>query len=196
MVGVRYSRSMITSASAKPCSTSPCRTLMCLSRLPSSHVLVDVRRFGRARKLRIAHDGQRLVFHFDQFERLRGDFGVFRRDDGDRIAHVTHFIGAQHRPIGVDQAVNILAGHVFVRQHGVDAGQRLRFTGVDLQDPRVGMRRAQRAPDQHPRESQIIGEFRAPGDFVHDFLRRDRPSDSVQRRDRLRRFPGDRAVAA
>jgi len=164
-----------------------------VARLP---FLVDERRFRRVGRLRVADDGQRLVVHFDQFQGAGGGVGVVRSDDSHRVAHIAHLVGAQHRPVGVHQAVNVLAGHVFVGQHGAHAGQRFGPAGIKARDARVGVGGAQRAPDQHARENVIIGEPGPPDHLVHNLLRRDGPAHRIERGDRRARLPGDRPLAA
>jgi len=70
------SRSTITSASAKPCSTSPWRTLICLSRFAAFPPSWITGASGARAACGFVHDGQRLVCTVDQGQRLRAISGV------------------------------------------------------------------------------------------------------------------------
>ena len=50
-------------------------------------------------------------------------------------------------------------------QHQVHARMRRRLRGVDPDDARVRMRRAQQPPVQHPRQDDVVGEPRLAGDL-------------------------------
>ena len=160
-------------------------------------LLVHNRRVGLGGFNRPRDHRQRLVVHFDQFQRLRGDLFGIRRHNRHRIAHIAHFFRRQHRPIVVDQAVNVVPRNVLMGQHGVNAWERFGFAGVDARDARVRIGGAQCASVKHPLENVIVGVLGAPRDFVQHFLRRHGMSDDFQRRQLgIYAAPGDGAFAA
>ena len=52
-------------------------------------------------------------------------------DERDRLAVVAHAVGGQHGLVGELEAVGLLARHVRVGEHGVDAGHRERLGDVE-----------------------------------------------------------------
>jgi len=64
------------------------------------------------------------------------------------------------------------------RADRVDALERLGLAGVDLHDTRMGMRRAEDLPPQHPRHPRIGRVHRSAGDLVDAIgAQRTRPDD-------------------
>ena len=55
------------------------------------------RRFGRERRDRIDHGGQRAVVDLDQVERVFGEIAVRRDDDRDRLADIAHAVDRDGR---------------------------------------------------------------------------------------------------
>ena len=64
---------------------------------------------------------ERLVLDDDRPERERGLLRVLGGDDRDRLADVAHPVGREHRLVGELEPVDLLSGHVGVRQHRVHA---------------------------------------------------------------------------
>ena len=50
--------------------------------------------------------------------------GLLGGDDRDRLAEVAHAVDREHRLVAELEAVQLVAGDVLVREHGVDAGHR------------------------------------------------------------------------
>ena len=76
-------------------------------------------------------------------ERLGGD-------DRDGLAVVAHAVDREHGLVGELEPVGLRAGHVGVREHGVDAGQLQRRGDVDRDDARVRVRARSVAPCSIP----------------------------------------------
>ena len=105
--------------------------------------IVDQGSVGSQSLLRGSHHRQRLVFHLDQLQRLLGDLLRLGGDQGDGVAHVAHLVVGQHRPIGDDDAMVLVARHVFSGQDGHHTGQGFGFAGVHPQEASVGILAAQ-----------------------------------------------------
>ncbi len=101
---------------------------------------------------------QLLVVDLDQGRRAAGGLGVVRRDHRDGLALVAHPVVRQHRLVAVLEPERVRAGHVLVREHREDAGDGERGRRLDVSDPGVGVRAAQRGAPQHPVHPQVGGE--------------------------------------
>ncbi len=78
-------------------------------------------------------------------------------DDRDRLPEVAHALEGEHGLVGELEAVALLAGHVLVREHRVDAGHSGRTGRVDRGDERVRVRAANGVAPQHPRRVEVAG---------------------------------------
>ncbi len=106
------------------------------------HIFVQHRRVWFGRFLGVERHRQRLVGDFDFFERLLGDGQSIGGDGGDRVAHEAHFAARENVAVDVAAAIAHVGG-IFSGNHGVDAGDFLRFAGVDADNFRVGVLAAQ-----------------------------------------------------
>ena len=99
---------------------------MCLSRLPSSRPSWTSGDSGRRALIGSPTTGSGSYSTPIRLERLRGDVRRCppRRWRRHRPCSAPCPHRAQHRPVQMDQAVNVLAGHIAVRQDGAHAGQR------------------------------------------------------------------------
>jgi hypothetical protein len=136
---------------------------------------VQQRRVVAHRLVHVDDMGQHLVIHFDQAERLAGDGVGGGGDGGDRMAVVQHLVARQQvlgEVLGVDRRFARLgdAGrrqrHTVTDDHRLDARQRPRLVGVDRADARVGVRAAQHAAPQHPRQREVCAVIGAAGHLV------------------------------
>jgi hypothetical protein len=86
---------------------------------------------------------------------------VLGGDECDRLAEVADAVDREHRLVGKLEPVRLRAGHVDMREDGVDAGHRQRARDIDLQDPRVRVRAADGVAPEHARRDQVarIGEL-------------------------------------
>ena len=139
-----------------------------LEQVPVGTVRVQL---GRVRLQRIPRFGDRrqhIVIHADQRQRLLRDLRRLGHRQRNRVAYIAGRIGAagEDRPVVFDQAVAWVARHVYVGQHGVDAGQRARRVGVDFTNIGVGVFAAQRCAEQHAVEGIVIGVARRPRHLV------------------------------
>src|SRR3989338_6807295 len=82
------------------------------------------------------------------------DGGSLGGDGGDRVSHVTHSVTCQDVAVEISATVTHIR-RIGGRHHGVHAGQRLGFAGVDADDLRVGVLAAQNAAMQLVFEHQI-----------------------------------------
>ena len=104
---------------------------------------------------------ERLVLDPDPLGRAARLLGVLGCDQRDRLAEVADALEREHRLVRELEAVALLSRDVFVREHRVDAGRSERLAEVDLDDPRVRVRAAQRVPPEHPGGGEVarIGEL-------------------------------------
>jgi hypothetical protein len=119
----------------------------------------------------IGHRIQLLVFNRDGFRGILGDGPAFRHDGGDGLALPADMVDRncmlgcgfetlqmrEHTDPGRDHIRQLLAGH-----NGDDARQALCGTGIDRDDLRVGMGRAQEHHMRHPRQLDIADIEPAP----------------------------------
>ncbi len=104
------------------------------------------------------HRRQRLVGDLDQRRRgARGHLAVGRHR-GEHVADVAHLfaLGHERRPVGVEDAVPALAGHVLRGRHRHHAGLRERLRDVDADHPRARVRRQVQGAEQHAGGTQVV----------------------------------------
>ena len=154
----------------------------------------DVRRLGRRRILTARHhalveengvvghrlvDGhhlrQHFVAHLDRgggLARLTARGGGHR---GHRLTLVAHAV-ARHQVVGgvAHRVAGRELGEVVARDDRLDAGHRERGLGVDRDDLRVRVRRAQHVAVEHAGQDHVGGESSAAGDLV-EAIRANRP---------------------
>ena len=113
------------------------------------------------RPLGIDHGLERLVLDADRGGRASRLLRLLGRDDRHRLAEVADAVAGEHRLVGELEPVRLPAGDVVVREHGVHARQRERLGDVDLEDPRVRVRAADRAAPEHPGRVEVarVGEL-------------------------------------
>src|SRR5438067_2844417 len=123
------------------------------------NVALRMDRWGRRveRLLHVGDGGQDLVVDGDRFERGARQLGVFCGHDGYRLAGIPNHINGQHWLVLYVETEGRLAGHVGVGQHGAHARCRKRRRCVDRDDPRMGMRAAQRRAPQHSVAAEVAG---------------------------------------
>ena len=155
-------------------------------------VVVNHRRLGRHRILHVRNGLERLVLDLDQVERVFGDVRVSRGDRRDRVPAVERLVRGEdvvehparagrlalaevHRRI-------VLPREVGVRDHRGHSGQRLRLRGIDVVDQRVGVRAAQHAAVEHPRQPHVGAVDRATVDLVDTVGADRRAADDLELR--------------
>ncbi len=109
--------------------------------------------------------GQRLVLDGDRAHGIARLLQRLGGDDRHGLAVVAHAVAREHGLVGELQAVGLRAGHVVVREHGVDAGQLQRRADVDRDDARVGVRAAQRRAVQHAGDVEVARVRELAGDL-------------------------------
>ena len=154
-------RSTITSASAKPLFHIAVPHLDVLEQVAVFAGLGGHGRVGRAGEHGVIDHRQHIVFDLDQAQRFGCNLFVVGRDNRDGIAHVAHFLAYahHHRPVEMDQAVNVLTGDVRGGQDGRSRRAALSPCGCRCEDDRVRVGRTQRAGEQHAGESVIVGKL-------------------------------------
>ena len=111
--------------------------------------VVQHRRGGFHRLLRIEHRRQELVVHFDQPARFLGGAFGFGDDRGETLAHEAHDVVENVRVVGVDEVILVQRGgvqparNVFPGVHAGHTGHGQRLVLADRRDARVRVRRAQ-----------------------------------------------------
>ena len=127
--------------------------------------LVHRRRIRRERLERIRHRLEHVVL--DRHERggLAGRVARLRRHRREHVAHTAGRLplGHEGRPVGRDQSLVPLAGHVRGRRDPHHAGNGLRPAGVDVPHPGARMvgeakRGMQHARDGHVADEQVLPE--------------------------------------
>ena len=122
------------------------------------------RRFRIERGAHVRHRIQFLVFDRDEFRRVLGDGAAGRHDGRDGLALPADAVDRdrmlrrrfealqmrEHADPGRDDGRKLLAGH-----DGDDAGQPPRLGGVDSDDFRMGMGRAQEHHMRHARQFHV-----------------------------------------
>ena len=135
---------------------------------------------GGRRVERLAYVGERrplLELDLDPRDGLCGDLLVVRGYEGDRLAHVPDFVLRQQRLVGRNTEggeVPVLEkGHVLPGDHRVHAGHLLGRARVQLRDPRVVVRRAERLHPQSSGNADVVDVGRAAGDVGDPVVARD-----------------------
>ena len=123
-------------------------------------VAARVQRLGVEGQLGVGDRLEHLVVDLDLGGRVAGGLRVVGGDDRDRLALVADLVPGQHRLVGDLEPVDLAAGHVLVREHGVHAADRERRRDVQLADARPRVRAAQGRAPQHPVGPQVgrVGE--------------------------------------
>ena len=130
--------------------------------------LIDQRCIGLRGRIDIDDMRQDFVFDLDQFQRFAGGLCVDGGHRGDSVA-IVESLGSRHAVVENVQKLGIAVrqvGQVCCGDDGLDAFDRFGAGCVDPDDPRMGMRAAQYAPDQLTRHVEIRTIARAPGDLV------------------------------
>ena len=133
--------------------------------VPPLAVVVDPR-LGAGERLLGRGDGrERRVLHVDQVERLERRQLVLRDHRRDRVADIADVLGRErifvlrHRE-DAEGDREVLAG-----QHELHAGVGGGARRVDRRNQRVRQTGAQQLAVEHPRERDVVGEARLPGDL-------------------------------
>jgi hypothetical protein len=121
-------------------------------------VAVGVQRRRLEGDLRIDHGLHHLVRDRDRLRRQASGLGVVGRHDGDRLAVVADDLRRQHRLVGVLEPEQRPARYVGGGEHGAHAVHHERRGDVDRDDPRRGVRRPQRAAEQHAVGPHVVAE--------------------------------------
>ena len=126
-------------------------------------VAVSHRRAVRVERLplggaaRIDDRLERLVLDADLLGRPARLLRVLRRDQRDRLPEVADAVDRQYGLVGELEPVQLLAGNIVVREHGVDTGHRQGLGDVDRDDAGMGVRAPDRVPPEHPGRPQVAG---------------------------------------
>ena len=131
------------------------------------------------RPLHLGDRLERLVDDPDGGGRATRLLGFLSGDDRDGLSEVADSIGSEHRLVGELEPVGLLAGHVLVREDGVDAGQSERLGDVELEDPRMGVRAADGLAPEHPRRVEIARVRELACDLRNPVVTRDGIADSA-----------------
>ena len=124
----------------------------------------------------VLHEGQRLVFDCDEFERLLRGVGIGGRDRGDRVPVVIDRVARHDVVRQVARIDEVLAdlqqasldvGKVTAGDDRLDVGRGLRGGGVDGLDARVRMRAAQHFRMQQAGQTDVGPVAGTTGHFVH-----------------------------
>ncbi len=111
----------------------------------------------RGAEFGVEHTRQRLIFHFDQLDRLLGDLFRHRRHPRHRVAHVARPVAAEDVP--VLQIQPGIAGEILAGDDCFDARQAAGFRYIDALDQGVRVRAALDAGEQQSgTELDIVGE--------------------------------------
>ena len=107
------------------------------------------------RPLHVGDRLERLVVDADALGRPPSLLGMLRGDERHRLAVVEDAVDREHRLVLELEAVELRPGDVGVGEHRVHAGHRDCGRDVDLRDPGVCVRAAQRVPPEHPGHDQV-----------------------------------------
>ena len=128
---------------------------------------VGMERIHLGRALGVRDRIERLVLDADRGSRAPCLLGLVRGDDRDGLAEVADAVDRQHGLVRELEAVGLRAGHVLVREHRMNAGQRQRLREIDRDDPCVNVRAPDRPTPEHPGRAEIARERELAGDFRH-----------------------------
>ena len=122
---------------------------------------LGMQRLLLGRALGVDDELERLVLDPDALRRAPRLLRVLGGDQRDRLAEVADAVDREHRLVGELEPVGLGPGDVVVREHRVHARHRERLGDVELDDPRVRMRAAQRVAPEHPLGMEVarIGEL-------------------------------------
>ena len=126
----------------------------------------QARRAGRERVGHRGADGQRIVDHVDQRERVLGDVAVVGDDQRDGLAHVADDLARDRGlqiPLRARRSADPVGNHRAIRhvgggEHRAHAGQIERALGVDRDQPGMGMARAKHGRVQHAVDADVGDE--------------------------------------
>ena len=159
-----------TAADADAASTSP-RLNSRLTMHIGAGLLVQQRRAGARRLLRIDDGRQRFVVDGDQRRRVFGLVAVPGDDAGDRLADIAHFVARQRKnrrgviirhARGRDQRLDRVA-QIVRREHRDDARRGARRRAIDGADARVRLFAAAERHVRRLRHLPVVGIGAAPG---------------------------------
>ena len=100
---------------------------------------------------------QRLIFHFDQFQRLGCRLFVFRDHCRHRIADIAHALGRERVLVLRHRHDAVGNGKIAPGQHQLHARMAFSARDVDRFDSSVRMRRAQQLRVEHARQREVVG---------------------------------------
>ena len=130
--------------------------------------LVDLRGVRVERLADVEQRGALLEADLDRVDRGRGELLALGRDERDRLAEVAHLVLREQRLVGRDAErgeVPVLEQRdVLPGDDGMHAGHRLGLRRVELRDPRVVVRRAERLRPERPRDAHVVDVRRPAGD--------------------------------
>ena len=172
-------------------------------------LLPDERRAGGRRLGGADHDRQRLVLHPHRLGAVAGGRRRLGDDHGHRLAHEPHAVGGQRRVRG-DEVLRAVAvrelrlvrvgrngavrnrlepvgGRVGPGEHGKHARRLERGGGVDADDARVGVRRADEARVRLPRRVEVVAVPAAADDQPRVFYAAHGFAEALARRAGTRR---------
>ena len=117
----------------------------------ASHVAawVQLRRVRRKGVLGLRQRTQNVVFDPHLLRCPPRLLGVVGGDERDRLAPVADEVESEHRLVLDLEAVELLAGHVLVSQHGFHARHRACLRGVDRHEARIRVWAAHRRAPEH-----------------------------------------------
>ncbi len=124
--------------------------------------------------------GQLPHFELDEAERALGGGVVDRRDRGDRLAAVAHFVARQGVLAARDRqhAEGLVA--IGTGDDRLHAGKPQRVGDIDLEDFGVGIGAAEDVPREQSRRDEIGGVFRPPRYLVRPVDHRHIGADVVR----------------
>ena len=117
------------------------------------------------RRLRVEQRVEQLVLDDDRVERSTAGLRMIRGDCGDRLAHVTHDVGREHRLILADQPIRRDARDILGRDDRLDTRDLPGRREIDRHDSCVRMGRPQRGAPQAAVGGQVRGERVCPLDL-------------------------------
>ena len=123
---------------------------------------------GRARCERLvngSHRGQFPILRLDESHRLVRSCLIHAHNRRHRISHVAHLIDRDNGLVFVGGAKELVPDDIVATQDRDHAGKSGCLLGVDLQQPRVGIRAAQDFSKSHSRNLDITGINGPPGDL-------------------------------
>ena len=148
----------------------------------AGHVGVQLRRIGRERGDLVHNGRQQLVIDADRLDRIGRLLARLRDDEGHCLADVAHALASKRRvrrhdriadhPVGPDVADAPV--EVGMRQDADDAGHFKGRRGVDREDARMAVRRAQYCRVGQARHLHVVGVAAPAGQQLRVFAPQDR----------------------